>query len=185
MRLPLPVRLLTPTGWIVVIVVLLGAAGWVKAWYWPTVQTVTRTITETVTVPEIREVVKWKTRIETREVKVMEAPAKEREKAKAREGEDLLTAVAIPSAPHGGTAQAWLSEEGETRILFRENPAPFVDLGGIREVSAWAGVSDHYSVAYRQDLGRVGPVVVMARGEVESRHGVVGWSAQAGVGVRF
>ena len=180
-----PLRLLTPTGWVVLIVVLIGAAGWVKGWYWPSIQTVTRTITETVTVPEVREVVKWKTRIEAREVKVKEAPAKDREEAKAREGEALLTAVAIPSAPHGGTAQAWLSREGDTRILFRENPAPFAELGGGREVSAWVGVGDDYAVAYRQDLGRIGHAVVMARGEVESRRGIVGWSAQVGVGVRF
>lgn len=185
MRFPLPFRLLTPTGWVVAVVALLAVAGWTKAWYWPTVQTVTRTITETVTVPEVREVVKWKTRVETREIKVKEVPAKAREEAKAREGEDLLTAVAIPSAPRGGTAQAWLSREGETRIAWRENPRPFLELGGVREVSVWIGANDRYAVQYRQDLGRIGPAVVMAEASAESRRGAVGWTAGVGVGVRF
>lgn len=185
MRFPFPVRLLTPTGWVVVVVALLAASGWIKAWYWPNVQTVTRTITETVTVPEVREVTRWKTRVETREIKIKDAPPAEREKAKAREGDELLTAAAIPPAMDGGTAQAWLSREGDTRIVWRPNPRPFAELGGVREVSAWVGANDRYAVQYRQDLGRIGPAVVMAEASAVSRRGEIGWTAGIGVGVRF
>lgn len=177
-------RALSLTGWVVVAVVIVGAAGWVKAWYWPAVVTV-RGPVETVEVPVVREVVRWKTRTEVREVEVREAPPAERERAKAREGEDLLTAGAIPPAPHGGTAQVWLAPEGTTRLLFRPNPAPGAELGGQRAIAVGIGLGEHYVVRYRQDLGRLGPLVGVAELGAEMRRGVSGWHALAMGEVRF
>lgn len=168
------------------ILVILAIAGWIKAWYWPTVTT--HTVTEYKEAPPAKEIIKWRTRVVTREIKVKDAPEKVREEAKAREGDELLTAAATPSAPYGGTAQAWLSLDGGTRILFRANPRPLAELGGKRMVYAAFDMLDpskRQTVGISQELGRLGFLEVLVRAEAENRRGDVGWKADIIVGVTF
>ena len=169
-------RFLTPTGWVVAVVIALAVAGWVKAWYFPVVQV--RTVEKRVEVP----VIKYRTKVVTREIRVVEPPKEVEEKLKP--GEQLIARGIIPPAPRGGIADAVVGPDGVGKIYFEPKPKPFIEIGGIREVSIWAGLND-YSVAYRQDLGRIGPAHVMVRGEIESRRGNIEWKAQVGVGVRF
>jgi hypothetical protein len=171
--------------WPLVLVVLGGAlflAGWIRPYLeGPDLSSVT--VYRSKPVPVRVETVKWLTkekerlRVKTERVEVpveviREVPAKvERRlendfgitlpelRAQNRELADILE---VPRAPHGGEMAITVNtESGKIDGIFRRKPAPFIELGGIRELGVgYDAIARTPLGYYRQDLVRVGPAIV-------------------------
>ncbi len=167
-------------------IVLLGLAawGWIKPWIeGPDLRF--STITRTRPVPVKVETVRWMTKVATKikrervEVPVeviREVPVKVAERLKEgfkvslpdlrAEGRELVDVLEVPKAPHGGEmALTVQTATGKIDGIFRAKPAPFFEAGGLRELGGgYNPFSGTAILSYRQDLVRIGPVVVVGRG---------------------
>jgi len=160
-------------------------------------------------VPVKVETVKWITKVETKikrervEVPIeviREVPvAVERKLRDAfqiklpdlrAEGRELVDVLEVPNAPHGGEMALTIhTATGKIDGIFRPKPAPFVELGGLREAGLeYDPLIAATTVYYRQDLLRVGPAIVNARVFVTaplSPGETPDYGATVGVAVRF
>jgi hypothetical protein len=77
----------------------------------------------------------------------------------------LVDVVDVPKAPHGGAMALTIdTDSGKIENTFRPNAAPVIEFGGIREAGAEYNVLQKGVTGYyRQDLVRIGPVVVGGR----------------------
>jgi hypothetical protein len=82
-----------------------------------------------------------------------------------KEHRELVDVLDVPKAPHGGEMALTINTEtGNVNGIFRPKPAPFIELGGIREAgAAFDPLNKAVTVSYRQDLARVGPIVISGR----------------------
>lgn len=190
-----------------IVLAILAAWGWVKPFIdGPDLRFSTITRTRRVAVKV--ETVRWLTKVETQvkrervpvEVPVIvEVPAKVEKRLEEdfqiklpelrEEGRELIDIQEVPKAPHGGEMALTIhTKTGKVESIFRPKPAPFFELGGLRE----AGVDyDPLSAAvrgyYRQDLVRIGPGVVNAKvfASAPLRGSVPEYGVSVGVAVRF
>jgi hypothetical protein len=163
---------------------LLAAAGWIKAYLsGPDLSTVT--VVRHVPQPVEVERVKYLRKVETVKVNVpveviREVPAKQAAQLEEKfhftlpelraEGRELVDVLAVPKAPHGGE-MALIVDTGTGKVAgtFRAKPAPFFELGGIREAGLdYDPVNGAGSAYYRQDLLRIGPAVLNGKAFVSA-----------------
>ena len=166
-----------------IVVAMLAVAGWIKP-YLNGPDLAIATIYRPKPVPVQVEKVKWLTRVEhmttTTRVEVpveviRELPAKETQRIEhdfglklpelRAENRELVDVLAVPKAPRGGEMALTVNTgSGKIDGIFRAKPAPFFELGGLREAGVDADVVNRSITGYyRQDLLRVGPAVVNAR----------------------
>jgi hypothetical protein len=155
------------------------------------------------------ERVKWLNRVETKIVRervevpvevIREIPAKEAKRLEddfhikvadlQKESRELIDVVAVPKAPHGGEMALTVNtESGKIDGIFRATPAPVVEFGGLRELGAELDpLNQAVTGYYRQDLLRVGPIVVSGRAFVTGPLApgrVPTYGAAIGASVRF
>ncbi len=188
-----------------IVVGLLAAIGWVKPYLAGPDLAVT-TIYRPRPVPVEVERVKWLTRTEVKtervEVPVVVIrevePKIEKKLAEefnlelpklAAENRALVDVVAVPRAPYGGEMALTVSTEaGTIEGIFRARPAPFLELGGMRELGVdYDPFNRAASGYYRQDLVRIGPAVINGKAfaELPLGGGSASAGASIGVAVRF
>jgi hypothetical protein len=168
------------------LVAVLAGVGWLHSWYTkPIGQTIYRDKPVPVRVEVPKEVIKWQTKVVTKEVKVYVPTEKQAAKFEQQFGfspkdRDILAIGTIPVAPEGGAvAVSVLREGGQAEITFTPKAKRFLQFGGIREVAIWYNPLDHLGqVEYSQDLLRTGPVVW--RGRV---YGVAGSRSDFGLAI--
>jgi hypothetical protein len=179
---------------------ILALVGWIKPYLnGPdlALATIYRPKPVPVKVPEIKEIVKYRTQIKTERVEIpveviREVPAKVEKtllgygitlKDLQTENKALATVLDVPKAPFGGGMAITVNTlDGKIDGTFLAKQAPFIQFGGIRE----AGIGfDPINAAargyYRQDLVRVGPAIV--NGEAFVSTPIAGGKASANVGV--
>lgn len=194
----------------IILIAALAAWGWVKPWITgPDVVFGTMTRTVRVPVPVEVESVKWLRKVERVRVEVpvqviREVPAKQAKMLADKfdlklpemhaEGRELVDVIEVPPAPRGGEMALTVSAAGEIAGIFREKPAPFLEIGGVREVGVdYDAVNGSLLGYYRQDLARVGPAVINGKvfGGVPlgvspgGRNNGANFGASIGVAVRF
>lgn len=88
------------------------------------------------------------------------------------ENKSLATVLAVPKAPYGGDMAVTVNiGTGKVEGIFVGHSQPFFALGGLREAGVEYDVIGRSAQAYyRQDIARVGPVVVGGRASA-SQHG--------------
>ncbi len=202
MQFPSRIKLLT---YGLIVLGLLAAAGWVKAYFWPNYELMTISAGPPrvpITVERTKEVVKWKTKVEVREVQVLVPPSDKAEKkiedkfdVKLGDGPDelsLLTSVTLPKLPWGGAAIVTADKVGGIAVKVLPDKRPFFQLGGLREVTVYGGQAfgddtggTLYGVRYRQDILRAGPAVLGGEVAGESVNGRTGGKAAVSISVRF
>lgn len=159
---------------------LLAAYGWVKP-YVAGPDLATSTIYRPRPVPVKVETVKWLTKVETKVKRetvtvpvevIREVPAKVDKRLTDdfkitlpdlwEEGRELVDILAVPEAPRGGEMALTVhTSTGRIDGIFRPKPAPFIELGGMREAGVYVDPLNAAVVFnYRQDLVRLGPVII-------------------------
>lgn len=158
-------------------------------------------------VPVKVEKVKWLTKIKTEQVQVpveviREVPVKEAARLDKdfgikldllhAENKELSTVLTVPKAAYGGEMAVIVNTgTGKTDGIFKPNGAPFIEFGGIKEIGLdYNPLSSAGTVYYRQDLVRVGPVIVNGKAFVSgsSRAGggsLPSYGVSIGGAVRF
>lgn len=162
------------------LVAVLAIAGWVKP-YLNGPDVALTTLYRTKPQPVAAPTVKWLTRVEHKTVTervevpvevIRELPAKETKRLEEdfglklpelrAENRELVDILAVPKAPRGGEMALTVNTgSGKIDGIFRAKSAPFVELGGMREVGIdYDALNRAASGYYRQDLVRIGPAIV-------------------------
>lgn len=157
-------------------------------------------------VPVRVETVKWIKRVERQTVTVpveiiREVPAKTEEQLTQKFGfaigdlraeqKELVDILAVPKAPHGGEMALTVNtSSGKIAGTFRPNQAPFLELGGMREIGLeYDPLNTMAGGYYRQDLVRIGPAIVngkaFARLPLTPGSKAPDFGVSIGVAVRF
>jgi hypothetical protein len=164
-----------------IVVGVLFVVGWIKP-YLNGPDLALTTIYRPKPVPVRVETVKWlkgDTRVKTERVEVpveviREVPAKVEKqllgfglslKDLQAKKEELVDVLDVPRAPHGGEMALTVNTEtGKIDGTFKPKAAPLIEFGGIRAAGgAFDPIAKRIVGYYRQDLIRVGPVVVNGR----------------------
>jgi hypothetical protein len=135
-------------------------------------------------VPVKVETVKWMTKVKTEKVEVQvevirEVPAKVEKqllgfginlKELHAENKELAKILGVPRAPHGGEMALTVNTgSGEIEGIFKPKQAPFIEFGGMREVGMdYEPLGKVAGGYYRQDLVRLGPVIVNGKAFVKA-----------------
>jgi hypothetical protein len=191
-----------------VVVGMLALVGWIKP-YLAGPDLAMTTIYRPKPVPVHVETVKWLKKVETKVVKerieipvevIGDVPLSEAKRLAEdfhisipdlqKENRKLVDVLDVPKAPHGGEMALTVNTaSGKIDGIFRPKPAPMIEVGGLREAGAeFDPLNNAVTGYYRQDLLRVGPVVISGRafvtGPLTPRNAPT-YGAAIGAAVRF
>jgi hypothetical protein len=181
------------------ILALAALAGWARQYLeGPEIRTFTRAKIVPVPVESVKWVEKVKRETVTVPVQVIRhVPAPIADKlepmgvdleALHAQGSELVDVLAIPKAPQGGDLALTLNSAGKVSGTFLAKPAPFLEIGGAKEIGAeYDPINSAVTGYYRQDFVRVGRAVIHGRAfaTASSKYQRSGVGLALGVSVRF